>query len=193
MNEEFLEPENMLKLYAMGAFPMADEIDNVDWYMPKKRAILPLDDYNVPRSLKKVLLAADYEVKFDTDFDSVIKGCANRTETWINDRLIEAYRELFKIGHLHTVEVYKGNKLAGGLYGVSIGGAFFGESMFTIVPQSSKIAFIKLIEHLNSRSFNLLDVQIINPHLAMFGAIEISKNEFNILLTLALENDVSFI
>jgi len=162
--ELFLEPGNMLRLYARGAFPMADEkTSDINWYLPEIRTIIPLDSYNFPRSLKKTMDKFDYEVRYDFDFLSVVKACANREKTWI-----------------------------GGLYGVTFRGAFFGESMFSKITQASKIALIKLIKHLNEKKFSLLDVQYMTPHLKMFGAKEISFEEYNRLLLLAYQNEVEF-
>lgn len=179
---ELLRPLNMLRLYATGAFPMADEKGIVRWYMPDVRAIIPLDSYNIPRSLQKQIPKLKFEIKYDTDFLSVIKFCADRESTWINNELIDAYRRLHKLGHIHTVEVYKEDNLVGGLYGVSYRGAFFGESMFSKVPQASKVALTHLLKRLNDNGFVLLDVQYINPHLEMFGAKEISFEQFESLL-----------
>ena len=181
--EDWLKPENMIRLYSRGAFPMADEITGeINWYLPEIRTIIPLDNYNVPRSLKKILEENIFEFRYDHDFYSVVKGCADRNETWISDRLIQAYLQLDKLGYVHTVETWQKGKLVGGLYGISYGGAFFGESMFSKVSQASKAALVKLIEHLNEKEFVMLDVQYMTPHLKMFGAKEISFDEFNGLL-----------
>lgn len=193
MNEEFLKPVNMLNLYAQGAFPMANEKGKVDWYQPKTRTIIPLDNYNVPRSLKKFMETSDYNFKYDENIIEVIKNCADRTETWISEGLISAYLNLIKLGYLHSVEVMQKNKLVGGLYGIAIGGAFFGESMFSKKSQSSKSALIKLLEKLNEKQFVILDIQFSTPHLKMFGAKEIDFKEYNELLDLAYERNVSFL
>ncbi len=191
--ELFLEPGNMLRLYARGAFPMADEkTSDINWYLPEIRTIIPLDSYNFPRSLKKTMDKFDYEVRYDFDFLSVVKACANREKTWISEELIKAYLRLYSLKHIHTVEIYIQNKLIGGLYGVTFRGAFFGESMFSKITQASKIALIKLIKHLNEKKFSLLDVQYMTPHLKMFGAKEISFEEYNRLLLLAYQNEVEF-
>ncbi|NWF90922.1 MAG: leucyl/phenylalanyl-tRNA--protein transferase [Ignavibacteriaceae bacterium] len=191
--KEFLKPEIMLKLYAQGAFPMADEkTGEINWYLPDKRAIIPLDKYNFPRSLKKKLAQSEFHYKMDNDFLAIVKNCANREPTWISNELIEAYLRLNKLGFVHTVETYLKNKLVGGLYGIAIHGAFFGESMFSKVSQASKAALIKLIEHLNLNNFVLLDVQFMTPHLKMFGAIEISFDEYQKLLSKSLTTDSTF-
>lgn len=191
--DELLQPNNMLRLYSIGAFPMADEKSGIiHWYMPEIRTIIPLDDYNIPRTLKQFYSKVNYEIKFDADFLSVVKGCAARNITWITDKLISAYLNLWEMGNIHTVEVYEQNKLVGGLYGITFRGAFFGESMFSKVTQASKIALWKLIEHLNEKGFVLLDVQYLTEHLKMFGAREISISEFNGLLQLAYQLDCTF-
>lgn len=192
--EDMLSPGNMLKLYSMGAFPMAESKDDpeVNWYKPNKRAIIPLDNYHIPRSLKKVLRTGRFDIRINDDFDRVIDGCADREETWINGTLKNAYRRLFELGYLFTYEVFGGDDLLGGLYGINIGGAFFGESMFTKKSQGSKIALAFLIERLVKRGFVLLDVQLLNPHLELFGAVEISEEEYNNLLVSALTTATTF-
>ena len=190
---EFLNPVNMLRLYATGAFPMADELTGeINWYMPEIRTIIPLDGYNLPRSLKKDILKLNFEVRFDTDFVSVVKGCADREKTWISQELIGAYLRLEKIGHVHTVETWQDNRLVGGLYGITFKGAFFGESMFSKVSQASKIALVKLIEHLDEHEYVLLDVQYKTDHLKMFGAREITFKEYSHLLSKAYERECNF-
>src|ERR1035437_4383552 len=130
---DWLKPENMILLYSRGAFPMADETGIIDWYMPDIRTIIPLDKFNLPRSLKKFLYTSDFEYRFDTSILRVVTECSDRTTTWISDELIESYKGLGSLGHLHSVEVIQHNKLVGGLYGVTYKGAFFGESMFSRV------------------------------------------------------------
>lgn len=191
--KEFLKPVNMLNLYAQGAFPMADENGDIDWYQPKTRTIIPLDNYNIPRSLKSYMKRSKFRFTYDERTMEVVKMCASRVETWISQDLISAYERIYNLGFLHSVEVIEKDQLVGGLYGVTIGGAFFGESMFSKKTQTSKSALVKLIEHLNEQSFVLLDVQFTNPHLEMFGSKEISFEEFNELLSAAYSKDVSFI
>ena len=181
-SKELLKPGNMLRLYATGAFPMADDNGKINWFMPEVRTIIPLDNYNIPRTLKTFLKKGNFEIRYDTDFLSVIRSCAEREKTWISEELIEAYKRLHKKGHIHTVETWQDGKLVGGLYGVTFRGAFFGESMFSKVPQASKAALLKLIEYLNLKDFVLLDVQYMTPHLKMFGAVEIDFEEYNKLL-----------
>lgn len=181
--EELLKPDNMIRLYASGAFPMADEKTGaINWYLPEERTIIPLSNFNIPRSAKKEIRKLNFEIKFDTDFREVVYGCADRPSTWISEKLIEAYLRLHKRGFIHTVETWKDGKLVGGLYGVTFRGAFFGESMFSRVSQASKAALIGLIQHLNEKGFLLLDVQYLTEHLRMFGAVEITFEEYNQLL-----------
>jgi leucyl/phenylalanyl-tRNA---protein transferase len=189
---DWLKPENMILLYSRGAFPMADEAGIIDWYMPDIRTIIFLDNFNLPRSLKKYLSASDFEYRFDTSILKVVKECSNRTTTWISDELINAYKGLNSLGHLHSVEVYQQNKLIGGLYGVTFKGAFFGESMFSRVPQASKAALVKLIEHLKECGFILLDVQYQTEHLKMFGAVEIPFEEYSQILFKSYAMDCRF-
>jgi leucyl/phenylalanyl-tRNA--protein transferase len=189
---DWLKPENMILLYSRGAFPMADEAGIIDWYMPDIRTIIPLDNFNLPRSLKKYLSTSDFEYRYDTSILRVIKECSDRTTTWISEELIEAYKGLESLGHLHSVEVYKQNKLIGGLYGVTFKGAFFGESMFSRVPQASKAALVKLVEHLKECEFILLDVQYQTEHLKMFGAVEIPFEEYSQILFKSYTMDCRF-
>jgi len=191
--DDLLKPENMIKLYASGAFPMADEdTEKITWYLPEIRTIVPLNNYNVPRSFKKFLKGTNFQVKFDFDFLPVVKGCADREKTWISDKIIRAYLELKKFGYVHTVETWQNGKLVGGLYGITYGGAFFGESMFSYVPQASKFALVNLINHLIENEFLLLDVQYMTEHLKMFGAKEISFEEYKILLKAAHKKECTF-
>jgi len=181
--DDLLQPGNMIRLYASGAFPMADEkTDKINWYMPEVRTIIPVDNFNYPRSLRKFIEKSDFETKFDTDFLSVVKACADRESTWISDKLVKAYLKLKKLGYVHTVETWEKGKLIGGLYGVTFRGAFFGESMFSKKSQASKFALISLLNHLKAKDFVLLDVQFMTPHLKMFGAVEIDMDKFNELL-----------
>lgn len=181
--KELLKPDNMLRLYASGAFPMAnDKEGEINWFMPEIRTIIPLNNYNIPRSLRKSMEELNFEFRYDYDFLSIVKGCADRESTWISNELIEAYLRLKKRGHIHTVETWQNGKLIGGLYGVTFRGAFFGESMFSRVSEASKAALVKLIQRLNLKDFVLLDVQYLTPHLKMFGAKEITYEEYTRLL-----------
>jgi leucyl/phenylalanyl-tRNA--protein transferase len=181
--KELLKPENMIRLYASGAFPMADaETGNINWYLPEVRTIIPLDNFNIPRSTRKAIDDKNFEIRFNNDFEGVLEGCADRESTWISDELKDAYRRLKKRRHIHTVETWKDGKLVGGLYGVTFRGAFFGESMFSKVSQASKAALVTLLKHLKEKDFVLLDVQYSTEHLKMFGAVEISFEEYTKLL-----------
>jgi leucyl/phenylalanyl-tRNA---protein transferase len=191
--EELLKPDNMLRLYASGAFPMADaKTGSINWYLPEIRTIIPLNDYNIPRSAKKLIEQKNFEIKFDNDFEGVVAGCADRESTWISDELINAYRRLKKRGHIHTVETWKEGKLVGGLYGVTFRSAFFGESMFSKVSQASKAALVAMLKHLKEKDFVLLDVQYMTEHLKMFGAVEISFEEYTKLLQKAYVRECEF-
>lgn len=182
-SDDLLKPYNMIRLYASGAFPMAEKkTGNINWFMPDIRCIIPLNNFNIPRSLKKISEKLNYEMRYDSDYLSVIENCAAREETWISDKLITAYKKLYKLGHLHTVEVWIDKSLAGGLYGITFRGAFFGESMFSTVSQTSKIALMYLIKRLQEKNFLLLDVQYLTEHLKMFGAIEIKWEEYQSML-----------
>jgi len=191
MNELFY-PDNMIRLYAKGAFPMADEEGVLDWYYPEIRTVITVKNYNIPRSLRKFMKTSDFEFRFDYDTIEIVECCADREETWITDELIQAYRGLDFYGFLHSIGVYKDNALVGGLYGVSFKGVFFGESMFSKVPQASKAALVKLLEHLRGKNFTILDVQYQTNHLEMFGAKEISLDEYNKYLCEAYSSDISF-
>jgi leucyl/phenylalanyl-tRNA--protein transferase len=190
--QELLKPENMLLLYARGAFPMADHEGDIDWYMPETRTIIPIENFNYPKSLRKYLDKKELTFLFDNDVMKIIKHCAARKDTWISDELIDAYFGLYKLGHVHSVEVFEKNKLVGGLYGVVFRGAFFGESMFSKKSQASKAALIKLLFHLKNKKFSLLDVQFITDHLKMFGAKEITFEEYQKLQREAYSKKVSF-
>lgn len=189
---DLLLPQNMIRLYAHGVFPMSDAEGNVNWYYPQTRAVIPLDKFNMPRTLKQFMKTCNFTYKFDYNILGVVKRCASRKRTWISQSLIEAYTGLIKIGHVHSVEVYVDKKMLGGLYGVTYKGAFFGESMFSKVSQASKTALVKLVEHLQEKNFTLLDIQFMTPHLKMFGAKEISLEEFNRLLISAYSREVKF-
>lgn len=179
-------------MYARGAFPMADDTGEINWYMPDTRTIIPLDSFNIPRSLKKFLPTAGFEFCYDKNPFEVIRECAKRESTWISEELIEAYKGLHQLGHLHSVEVYQNKQLVGGLYGVTYLGAFFGESMFSKVSQASKCALVKLVERLREKEFVLLDVQYQTGHLKMFDAKEIPFDEFSKLLLDSYTKEVLF-
>jgi leucyl/phenylalanyl-tRNA--protein transferase len=183
----------LLHAYANGYFPMADGRNESElyWYTPQLRGILPLDNFHIPGSLKKFLRHCPYRVKVDTAFEKVIRACADtRTGkpggTWINDTIIALYCELARDGVAHSVECWQDGELAGGLYGVSLGGAFFGESMFSQAPNASKVALMHLVERLKAAGYLLLDTQYVNDHLKQFGVREIAREDYLALLAKAL-------
>jgi len=193
-----LTPQIVLDAYSKGLFPMAENRRDKQlfWIDPEVRGILPLENFHIPRSLKKKIRNNPFEVRFDHNFAAVIRACAQqkpkRRETWINDEIIELYTKLFCMRHAHSVECWQEEKLVGGLYGISIGGAFFGESMFSSERDSSKIALVHLVARLNLAGFTLLDTQFITDHLKQFGAIEISRVEYHKILNVALNLNVGF-
>jgi leucyl/phenylalanyl-tRNA--protein transferase len=180
--------------YARGNFLMADEKSNLGWYSSKKRTLIPLDDrFRYPKSLNRVLNQNRFNVAIDRDFRGVCKGCADRDITWISPELIELYDRLYRAGWAHSFETWYGDELAGGILGIVIRGVFIGESMFYRIPEGSKVAMVKLVEHLRSRDFLLFDAQIRNPHLDRFGAYTISDREYRQLLDLALFRQCRFL
>jgi leucyl/phenylalanyl-tRNA---protein transferase len=182
-----IDPELLLQGYRLGVFPMAMEDDSIAWFSPDPRAIIPLENFHVPHGVRRVAHKDVFEIKIDNSFVEVIRGCAKRKDTWINREIIESYEQLYELGHAHSIEAWSDNKLAGGLYGVAVGGAFFGESMFHRVRDASKIALVGLVEHLLARKFTLLDTQWLTPHLEQFGAIEVSRAHYLKLLQCAVE------
>ncbi|MFZ1083293.1 MAG: leucyl/phenylalanyl-tRNA--protein transferase [Candidatus Kryptoniota bacterium] len=183
----------LLGAYSMGYFPMADDDKAISWYSPDPRTIIPLDNYNIPRSTKQLIKKEVFKIETDAHFEEVIRGCANRTETWISEEIIESYMELHRIGYAHSVESFDLNGFAGGLYGVALGTAFFGESMFSLKSGASKIALAFLVKHLSENGFTLLDTQYMTPHLQKFGAIEIPKKKYIQLLSEAMTKRASFV
>jgi leucyl/phenylalanyl-tRNA--protein transferase len=179
--------ELLLQGYRLGVFPMAMEDDSIGWFSPDPRAIIPLDKFHVPRALGRLARKGIFEIKIDNRFGETIRACARRKETWINREIIASYESLHELGYAHSVEAWSKGKLSGGLYGVAIGGAFFGESMFHRERDASKIALVALVEHLRAKKFALLDTQWITPHLKQFGAIEISRAHYLKLLKRAVE------
>ncbi len=192
-----ITPQVLLKAYSCGIFPMAESADDpaLYWIEPQQRGILPLDCVHVPKRLARTVRTAEFTVRIDSDFDLVISGCAEprpgRRSTWINTRIHRLYRDLFDMGRCHTVEVWAGDEIAGGLYGVSLGGAFFGESMFSNMRDASKIALVYLCARLVHGGYRLLDTQFVTDHLRQFGTIEIDRREFHRRLehALAVEGD----
>lgn len=191
-----LSPKELLNGYINGIFPMADSDGSLYWYSPDPRAIIPIDTYKPPKSLRPIINKQLFELRINHDFESVMRGCAvsrnDSEDTWISEEIIEAYSGLNKMGYAHSVEAYYENRLVGGLYGVSIGAAFFGESMFYLEPNASKVAFHHLIEVLKKQNFLLLDTQFINDNVKRFGAIEIPKVQYLNLLKIAINKKVKF-
>lgn len=187
-----LPPDLLLEAYASGMFPMGMPDGEIGWFCPDPRGIIPLQDFHIPHGLRRVLKSRNWELRTDTAFDAVLAGCAAREETWITRGIMQSYRRLFESGHAHSVEIWKGGELAGGLYGVAIGGAFFGESMFHRVTDASKVALCHLVAILRAGSFRLLDTQWITPHLRQFGAIEIPREEYLRQLHAAVAGKASF-
>ncbi|AHB47923.1 leucyl/phenylalanyl-tRNA--protein transferase [Hyphomicrobium nitrativorans NL23] len=193
-----ITPQVLLKAYSCGIFPMAESADDpaLYWIEPQHRGILPLDDVHVPRRLAKTVRAGAMRVTVDTDYEGVIEGCAaervGRRSTWINGRIRGLYRDLFRLGHCHTVEVWDEDRLVGGLYGVALGGAFFGESMFSYERDASKIALVHLAGRLIAGGFTMLDTQFVTDHLRQFGTIEIDRDAFHLQLDEALKLSADF-
>ena len=190
-----LTPEVLLKAYACGIFPMAEDADDpaLFWIDPPRRGIVPLDAFHIPSRLARTLRNTPFTVVCDRDFDAVIDGCAapgpKRARTWINARIRSLYGGLFRIGHCHTVEVYDGERLVGGLYGVSLGRAFFGESMFHVERDCSKIALVHLVARLKAAGYRLLDTQFLTDHLKLFGAIEVPQPRYHRMLAAAIKSE----
>ena len=181
-----IDADLLLQAYRMGFFPMATDDDEIRWFSPDPRTILPLDTFHVPHGLKRERRARTIEIRIDTSFEVVIRACAAREDTWINDEIIESYTNLHSLGWAHSIEAWMLHELVGGLYGVAVGGAFFGESMFHRVTGASKIALWALVEHLRARQFTLLDTQWLTPHLEQFGAREIPRELYLHLLNQAV-------
>jgi leucyl/phenylalanyl-tRNA---protein transferase len=193
-----ITPEVLLKAYACGIFPMAESAEDpgLFWVEPTERGIIPLEGLHVPSRLARTVRSDHFRVVCDRDFDAVIDGCAaarpGRNQTWINDRIRRLYRSLFDIGHCHTVETYEGDQLVGGLYGVSLGCTFFGESMFHVARDASKVALVHLVARLRAGGFKLLDTQFVTDHLKTFGAIEVPARQYHKLLAKALPGRADF-
>jgi leucyl/phenylalanyl-tRNA--protein transferase len=189
-----ITPEILLKAYAAGIFPMAEDQDDptLFWVEPRERGIIPLDGFRIGRRLARTVRADAFDVRVDHDFDAVIAGCAaprrDRDRTWISERIRRLYGELFDLGQCHTVETYRAGRLVGGLYGVRLGAAFFGESMFHRERDASKVALVHLVARLKRGGFRLLDTQFVTQHLAQFGAVEVPRREYKRLLAAALDD-----
>lgn len=194
-----LTPEILLRAYAAGLFPMAESAEDPDifWVEPEIRGVIPLNDFHVPKRLRRTIRHAPYDIRFNTAFEAVMRGCAapgpDRPSTWINETIFMLYTSLHRLGHAHSVEAWRGDELVGGLYGVSLRAAFFGESMFSRATDSSKICLVHLVNRLNERGFRLLDTQFTTEHLKTFGAIDVPRDDYEGLLANALEGpDIAF-
>ena len=193
-----ITPEVLLKAYACGIFPMAESADDpaLYWVEPEMRGVIPLDRFHMPARLARTVRADRFTVAIDRDFDGVLDGCAEpqpgRPRTWINARIRMLYRKLYERRHCHSVEVYDGDNLVGGLYGVTLGRAFFGESMFHRARDASKVALVHLVARLRAGGFKLLDTQFVTDHLKTFGAIEVPRRQYHKLLEAALSGEGDF-
>jgi leucyl/phenylalanyl-tRNA--protein transferase len=189
-----LQPDLLLSAYASGIFPMADEDGEIYWYSPDPRAVIELDAFHVTRSLRKVIARRRYDISVDTAFAAVMQACADRAEgTWISADIVDAYCRLHALGYAHSVEARREGRLVGGLYGVALRGAFFGESMFFRETDASKVALAFLVERMQQRGFVLLDVQFMTEHLRQFGACEIPRQDYLRRLGQALTVSCSFV
>ena len=193
-----ITPEVLLKAYACGIFPMAETADDpgLYWIEPQKRGVIPLDSFHLPRRLARTVRSGKFEIRIDHDFEAVIAACAapapGRNKTWINRRIRRLYSELYRGGHCHTVEAWREGRLAGGLYGVSLGRTFFGESMFSRERDASKVCLVHLVEHLRQRGFALLDTQFTTEHLKRFGAVDVPRRRYEAMLAAALQSEAVF-
>jgi leucyl/phenylalanyl-tRNA--protein transferase len=193
-----ITPEVLLKAYSCGIFPMAESADDpaLYWIEPERRGIIPLDRFHLPDRLARTVRSDRFAVAVDRDFDAIIDGCARpgpgRARTWINARIRNLYRKLYERGDCHTVEVYQDGELVGGLYGVSLGCAFFGESMFHTVRDASKVALVHLVARLQAGHYRLLDTQFVTAHLKTFGAVEVPRPAYHKLLDAALVGEADF-
>lgn len=188
-----IEPRVLLTAYCSGIFPMGMENGRLSWFSPDPRGIIPVDDFHIPRSARAELKRHAFEIRANTSFSEVVRHCSSRAETWITKEIASSYALLHKMGYAHSVEAWHDNVLVGGLYGVSIGGAFFGESMFSVVTGGSKAALVWLMEHLRSRGYILHDTQWTTPHLSLFGGREIPRDDYLKVLERAVHAPVRFI
>lgn len=190
-----IPPDVLLQAYATGWFPMGVEPERgggVEWFSPDPRGVLPLDGFHVPARLLRTIRQRRFDVRIDTAFVDVMRACASRDETWITDEIVASYATLHELGYAHSVEAWQDGRLVGGLYGVALRGAFFGESMFHDVTDASKVALHALVDRLAARGFRLLDVQWVTPHLATFGARDLPRRRYLRLLAGSLEVDCRF-
>lgn len=189
-----LTPQLLLNAYASGVFPMAEHQDDPEifWVDPRRRGIFPLEEFHISRSLARRIRRGGYRISINQDFEGVVKGCADRPETWINAQIFDLYMQLHAMGFAHSLEVWIGDDLVGGIYGVTLGRAFFGESMFSRRTDASKIALAYLVDRLRLAGFTLFDTQFITPHLGRLGATEVTRARYHRLLEEALEGDADF-
>jgi leucyl/phenylalanyl-tRNA---protein transferase len=193
-----IPPRLLISAYSSGWFPMAVDPGDIRWYSPDPRGVIPLDSFHVPSRLARVIRGGTFQVDRDRAFDAVIRACAESDRhdddpgTWIDREIEESYNELHRLGIAHSVETWQDGRLAGGLYGVALGGAFFGESMFHRSTNASKVALVSLVEHLRARGFRLLDIQWVTPHLEQFGAVEIPRAVYLAQLEDALAVEAKF-
>ena len=187
-------PELLLQAYANGVFPMADSAssDAIYWIDPKKRGVFPLGSFHISRSLRHAIKRMEYDIRLNSDFARTVVNCANRSETWINSKIFDLYNQLHHLGFAHSLEVWRGSQMFGGVYGVTVGAAFFGESMFSTETNGSKIALAYLIHRLNAGGFKLFDTQFITPHLASLGAVEIRRETYHKKLFSAIKATADF-
>lgn len=188
-----IEPEFLLKAYQLGVFPMAMQDGEIAWFSPDPRGIIPLDGFHIPHGLRRTLKKNPFEIRINSQFREVMHGCADRSATWIDESILVSYNRLHAMGYAHSVETWQDGELVGGLYGVVMGGAFFGESMFSRVTDASKVALAHLVERMRERGFRLLDTQWSTPHLKKFGCVEVSRPRYMRLLEEALRMDVRFV
>lgn len=194
LSEIRLTPQLLLRAYAAGVFPMADsaEASEVLWIDPELRGVIPLDAFHAPRSLLKRVRRGDYQVTVDEDFEGVIDGCRGRSSTWINGEIRRLYVALHRMGYAHSIEARHHGLLVGGLYGVRLGAAFFGESMFSHATDASKVALVHLVARLKAGGFSLLDTQFVTDHLEQFGAVAVSRARYRELLDDAMRHEADF-
>ena len=177
--EQTIDPELLLRAYALGWFPMGTgRRGRIEWFSPDPRGILPIQTFHAPSRLRRVVRQSRFTIRIDTAFEAVMRACAHRDETWITEDIVASYVSLHRLGLAHSVETWQDDQLVGGLYGVALGGAFFGESMFHTATDASKVALVALVERLRDRGFVLLDTQWVTPHLAQFGGVEIPRADY---------------
>ncbi len=188
-----IDSEFLLNAYCNGMFPMADGKEGeIHWFSPEQRGIIPLDDLKISRSLRQALRKKKFAIRINSNFEATVRACAERDDVWISETIIQSYLRLHHLGHAHSVECWNNEMLVGGLYGVTIGGAFFGESMFSRMTDASKVALAFLVKRMNERGFILLDTQYSNPHLVTLGCVEIPHREYMQRLQKAIQIDCHF-